>query len=139
MLAGVLAEDSSEQRAAGSKEHFMGAHSSLGTDERDVDQRLCVEQCLERAEQMGLVVVPAQAVVLLAADGGRLVVHGSGRCQRVCLGDCLSSGRLRGLAPPSARFAPRTPTLSSLKSPSRRTAIFSLHSFRVHKFITFVH
>lgn len=117
----------------------MSAHSSFGTHERDVDQRLRVEQRLERAEQVGLVVVPAQAVVLLAADGGRLVVHGSRRCQRVCLGDGPGGGRVRGLAPPSDRFAPRTSTLSSLKSPSRRTTIFSLHSFRVHKLIRFVH
>lgn len=57
---------------------------------------------------MRLVVVPAQAVVLLAADGGRLVVHRARRCQRVC--------RSRGAVRRRARARPRA-ALRPLRTP----------------------
>lgn len=85
----------------------MGANLALGANERDVDESLGLKQRLEGAEQVRLVVVPAQAVVLLARD--RLIVHRACRCERVCgsgrvvpAGACAVSHR----PPPAARSNP---------------------------------
>lgn len=111
----------------------MCAHSSLGADQRDVDEGLGVQQRFEGAQQVRLVVVPAEAVVLLTADGSRLVVHRGRRCPRVCRSrEQNRGGRVRGLAPPSVRSHPSLQPFR-LRSSSRRTAILASHSFRVHK------
>lgn len=100
MFTRVLAEYPPKERTAGAEQHLVGSHPSLSADQRDVDERLGVQQRLKGAQQMCLVVVPAQAVVLLAADGGRLVVHSARRCRRVCrfaaaplAGACAASRR----------------------------------------------
>jgi len=65
MLAGRLREDALEEGRAGGEDHFVGPDRGLRADKSHVHQRFGLQQCVEGSQDVVLVIVPAQAVVIL--------------------------------------------------------------------------
>lgn len=75
MLVGMVDKQRLEVRTAGRQYHLVGTEQLALDSERDVDEALVVQQLVEDGEQVGLVVVPAQAEALRGHGGGRRRPH----------------------------------------------------------------
>lgn len=132
MFARVLAEDPPEERAASAQQHLMGTYAALRTHKRHVHQRLSMQQRLEGTQQVRLVVVPAEAVVLLTSSGARLVLH----LERSARGRStlcpLSAGictRKRAEGPPSHPLSHSDNPFSETSCHRRKTEAFQNSQF----------
>lgn len=58
MFAGVLGEDPLEERGAGAQDDLVCSDGGFGAHQGHVDERLRLKECVERRQDVTLVVVP---------------------------------------------------------------------------------
>lgn len=82
MLARIVEEQRLEVGAARGQHHFVCLYRVSVAGERHIDERFVLQQLIEDAGQIGLVVVPAQAELLRRAAGGGVVCAAGWACVR---------------------------------------------------------
>lgn len=63
MFARRIGEHALKERRTGGQDDLVRSDAGFGTDERHVDQRFGLEQSIEGAQNVMLVIVPPQAVM----------------------------------------------------------------------------